>query len=313
MSNEVFAGGADNKRCIARVGGAGGAQCPRRKWISLAGCLGIALVAGTGNAQQPISTAPVQASGWLLNQQALIQPGILPAHLERALTLSGSRMMTSDKALLAYGGAITDAQGTRSAQVTIQAPGYLMYKETQGHTVVFDGASLKSTPAASGAILTAGASTPFSSADEAIAESLLAHFPDMVCLQVATGGGYRKIATHVRTDNGKTPGYTGPYWTVLAFQPKSRAGLVSGAALQQNLFVAVDEQTGFVAEVRTVVNSAGKQEVTQTQFSNWTQQAGQSYPGKIVRLENGKQTLSFQVQSASVGAAGPTASFSLIP
>jgi hypothetical protein len=56
--------------------------------------------------------------------------------------------------------------------------------------------------------------------------------------------------------------------------------------------------------VRVVVRSSATQlKVTQTQFSNWIQQESQWFPGKIVRLENGTQTLSFQTQQASVGLA----------
>jgi hypothetical protein len=259
------------------------------------------------------ATAPPQPVGWLLNQQSLIQPGVLPTQLERALVLTGSRMMSANTAQVTYIGTITDAQGPRTAQVTIQAPGYLLYQETQGHAVAFNGGGLQSVTGslgAAGSSTSATPSTPLSSSDEAIAESLLANFPDMVCLQVAAGGSYRRIGSHFRTDNGKTANYTGPYWTILAFTPSSRSGLVLGSALQQDLFIAIDEQTGFISEVRVVVNTGPKQQqITQTQFSNWTQQAGQWYPGSIVRLESGQQTLSFQVQSVAVGAAGPTAVF----
>jgi hypothetical protein len=265
--------------------------------MALAATLFVAIGSVASTAAQT-ATVSSQPTGWLLNQQSLIQPGVLPAQLEQALELTGSRMMTADKAQIAYTGTITDAQGPRTAQITIQAPGYLLYRDSNNHSVAFNGSALQST---SGAL---------SSSDEAIAESLLAHFPDMVCLQVATGGSYRRIGTHFRTDNGKTPNYTGPSWTLLAFAPSARTGLTLGAALQQNLYVALDEETGYIAEVRTVVNTGPKQQqVTETQFSNWTQLAGQWYPASIVRLESGTQTLSFQVQSIVVGQAGPTTGF----
>lgn len=254
---------------------------------------------GRLGAQTPAAPAiPGTSAGWLFNQQSLIQPGFLPAQFEQALELTGARMTTSNTAQLTYAGTITDGQGKRTAQVTIQAPGYLVYRDSNNHAVAFNGSALQAT---SGAL---------SSSDEAIAESLLAHFPDMVCLQVATGGSYRRIGTHFRTDNGKTPNYTGPYWTVLAFAPKARSGLTPGAAMQQNLYVAFDERTGYIAEVRTALNTGPKQQhVIETQFSNWTQSSGQWYPASIVRLESGTQTLSFQVQSINVGPAGPTTIF----
>ncbi len=104
----------------------------------------------------------------------------------------------------------------------------------------------------------------------------------MVCLQVATGGSYRRIGNHFRTDSSRGGNYTGSYWTLLAFSPKVRQGLVADKALQQELFIAVDEKTGFIAEVKTVVTSGTKQQqVNQTQFTSWTQQSGQWYPATI--------------------------------
>lgn len=268
------------------------------KRVAIGFLAAMAAVVGVGRMRAQTSVTPASPTGWLYNQESLIQPGSLPAQFEQALELTGSRMMSTNTAQLTYGGTITDGQGTRTAQVTIQAPGYLVFRDSNNHSVAFNGSALQST---SGAL---------SSSDQAIAESLLAHFPDTVCLQVATGGSYRRIGTHFRTDNGKTPNYTGPYWTVLAFAPSARTGLTSGAALQQNLYVAFDEKTGYIAEVRTVVNTGPKQQqVTETQFSNWTQSAGQWYPASIVRLEAGAQTLSFQVQSIGVGPAGPTTVF----
>jgi hypothetical protein len=47
---------------------------------------------------------------------------------------------------------------------------------------------------------------------------------------------------------------------------------VAGTALQQSIFIAIDEQTGFLSEIRTVANvSPNLQNVMQTQFNNWTQ------------------------------------------
>ena len=265
----------------------------------LAVCLAVSPLAGQSNGNGPNGSGPPgqAGKGWLANQGNLIQPGDLPPHLERSLQFSGSRMMSADKAQISFTGAITDAQGTRNAQVTIQAPGYLIYRESQGHAVGYDGTGLK------------GNSGALSQSDQAIMESILAQFPDMVCLQVATGGSYRRVGSHFRA-NGTTGGtYTGPYWTLLAFSPSARTGLAQGAALQQQMFIAVDENTGFISEVRVTENQGSHQTVTQTQFSNWVQQADQWYPSNIVRLENGKQVLSFQMQAVTIGPAGPTAAF----
>jgi hypothetical protein len=245
------------------------------------------------------STTPVVAQqSTLKGGGSLIDPTQLPPAMVGVLGALGGRMLTTDKAQIALAGTITDSGGTRSAQILVQAPGYLSYRETQGRAITFDGAQFKTKSGAP------------SADDERIMESLLAHFPDTVLLQFAAGGGWRRVGSHFRTDDGKATNYKGPYWTIYAFSPSDRPGLVRGQALQQEIFVAIDDQTGRISEVRTAVNTGPKQvTVTQTQFSNWVQQGGQWYPGKIVRLENGKEVLSFQTQQAGVGVSSAAAAF----
>lgn len=223
--------------------------------------------------------------------QLLAPQDLFPA-LSDSLRTMGGRMSSPDKAQITLGGTITDGNGSRAAQITVQAPGLLAYREGQGRAIVFDGTHF----------LTKSGAPAVS--DYAVLESLLANLPDAIFLQLAYGGGLRRIGSHFRTDDGKSKNYSGPYWTVFAFTPKTRLGLGQGIALQQSLFIAIDERTGLISDVRAVVNlGAGQQSVIQTQFSDWTQQGSQWIPGKIIRLENGNQTLSFQTQQASVGPA----------
>jgi hypothetical protein len=188
-------------------------------------------------------------------------------------------------------GDITDAAGTRAAQIVIQAPGLLSYREGRSRALTFDGSRF------------GRQSGQAPATDEPVLESLLAQFPDMVCLQFAHGGAWRRIGSHYRTDDGKAAGYTGPYWTLYAFTPEGRPGLQRAQALQQDVFIAIDEKTWFISEVRVVAGTGTGKTVTQTKFTNWFQQSGQWFPGTIVRLENGSQTLTFQTQQASAGAA----------
>lgn len=202
-------------------------------------------------------------------------------------------MTNANNAELTIAGTITDSNGSRPAQIVVQAPGHLSYREGQTKALTFDGVQFKSKDG------------QLTSDDERVSESLLAHLPDSVFLQIAAGGSIRPIGSHFRTDDGKTPNYRGPFWTLFGFSPGIRQGLTSGQAMQQELFIAIDEQTGLMAEIRL----ATQQNVTQTQFSNWTQQQGnQWFPSQIVRLENGKQVLSFQVVQATVGPISVTPS-----
>lgn len=288
---------AEAREDLEQMASHSGSERRRRVRLAAGRCLLAAVSVMVLPAQGTTSGSPAPA-GWLLNKGNLILPGDLPRPLATAVEQSGNRMMSADKALITLTGTVTDSHGSRAAQISIQAPGYLVYREGQSRAVAFNDSGVQSS---------AGAATPD---DDAVMESMLAHFPDTVCLQVATGGSLRRIGSHFRADNSRGGTYTGPYWTLLAFSPSKRQGLAAGKALQQELFIAIDEKTGFIAEVKTAVNSSPTQrKVNQTQFSNWIQQGDQWFPGKITRLENGIQVLSFQMQQAAVGVAGPTTAF----
>jgi hypothetical protein len=228
----------------------------------------------------------------LANGGSLIGPTDLISPFAASLQAMGGRMTNASTAQVTLSGTVTTNAGSRSAQLTIQAPGYFAYRDNSGVVIAFNGTAVQTN---SGAI---------SSALEPIWESLLANFPDAIYLQVASGGSLRRLGAHFRTSGGNSGNYTGPYWTVFAFSPKPRGGLSPGGGLQQPLFIAIDEHTGFISDVRVVLNSGpGQQTVIQTEFENWTQVGGQWFPGKVVRLENSVQMLSFQTQTASVGAA----------
>jgi hypothetical protein len=226
-----------------------------------------------------------------------IGPGELPQALGLSLRAMGGRMVDAPVSQITISGAITDEKGTRPAQIAIQAPGYLCYREATARAVTFDRTKFRSK---------AGELTVD---DDRVAESLLAHFPDAVMLQIAAGGGIRRLGSHFRAQGGEAKDYAGPYWTVFAFAPAERPGLSRGKALQQRLTVCLDEATGFIAAVRTATGDSGQQTITETQFNGWQQQGGQWFPGQIVRLENGKRVLSFQVQQAVAGPGSAIEAF----
>jgi len=233
----------------------------------------------------------------LLPSGNLIVSSALPANFAATLQKMGGRMMGSSVAQVTLTGTTTDSKGSRAAQIIVQAPGLMSYREGTSLALTFNGAQW-------------GSSGAVASNQEAILESVLAHFPDAVCLQLAGGGIWRRLGSHFRTVAGNPTNYTGPYWTMWEFSPTTRTGLTAGQALQQNLFIAIDESTWLISDVRVVTKAAsGPPTVTETQFNNWVQQNGQWCPGQIVRLESGQQVLSFQTAQCSAGVAAAATTF----
>ena len=249
-------------------------------WMALS-----ALVAGA----QTSATVAAQ-TGWL-GSGNLIGPNDLTQDFAAALQKQGGRMASLGVANVTVTGTVTDANGSRLAKITVQAPGYLRYEEPgTSRVLTFDGSTFSSK---SGRI--AAGDTP-------TVESLMAGFPDMIFLQLARKGLLRRVGSGFRTDNGKNPNYAGPWWTVSAFSPAVWQGLSKGQPLQKDMLIAIDESSWMLSEVRVTENpGAANQEVTQTQYSGWFQQSGQWFPGKIARLESGREVLRFEAQQASVG------------
>jgi len=135
--------------------------------------------------------------------------------------------------------------------------------------------------------------------DERVAESYLAHFPDAIFLQLAAGGGLRRIGSHFRTDNGQALGYTGavldtvcvhaerPAWTGPRKSATARTLHRSGRRDWPS------ERDPDRRQYRSATDGHSNP------IQQWTQQSGQWYPGQITRLENGTQVLRFQVQQSS--------------
>jgi hypothetical protein len=239
----------------------------------------------------------VTQSPGLLSSGNLIVPSALPDNFAATLQKMGGRMMNASVAQVTLTGTTTDSKGSRAAQIVVQAPGFMSYREGTSLALTFNGTQW-------------GTSGPVPSNQEAILESFLAHFPDVVCLQIAGGGIWRRLGSHFRTVAGNPSSYAGPYWTMWEFSPTTRPGLTAGQALQQNVFVAIDESSWLISEVRVVTKAAsGPPTVIETQFNNWVQQNGQWCPGQIVRLEGGQQVLSFQTAQCSAGVAAAATTF----
>jgi hypothetical protein len=234
--------------------------------------------------------------GIRLRHGTLIVPEDLPREFSASLKRMGGRLMSPEQAVTSVTGTLTDTSGTRQVQITVQAPGYLRF-QANSQVITYDGSRWQRKNDAG------------EQESKRIEESLLANFPDALFLQLANGGGLRRIGGGFRADNGKTPNYAGPYWTLYAFSPLAVPGLPPGQALQQNQFLALDEKTGLLSEARHVLRSGSITQVTQTKFNQWFQQAGQWYPGEIVRRENGQQVLRFAVQQAATGSPLTTQAF----
>jgi hypothetical protein len=115
------------------------------------------------------------------NHETYIEPHTLPQRFAAFHKKSGARMSGLESSQVVLVGTITGSAGPRSAQIIVQSPGYLSYREGSSRALTFDGFDLKTKRGR------------LAQEDDGIAESLLAHNPDALLLQVAAGGSLRRL------------------------------------------------------------------------------------------------------------------------
>src|SRR5579862_5536613 len=102
----------------------------------------VLLACGTAETAALAQTA-VQSPGLLKSGSLISFPG-LPDNFTAVLQKMGGRMMSPNLAQVSLTGTTTDSAGSRPAQITIQAPGLLAYREGSSLALTFDGAQFAS-------------------------------------------------------------------------------------------------------------------------------------------------------------------------
>ena len=80
-----------------------------------------------------------QSTTWLTNGTTYVGPTDLPQSLAPSLQVMGNRMTSASTALVSLTGTVTDSSGTRPAQILVQAPGYLAYREGSTRAITYNG------------------------------------------------------------------------------------------------------------------------------------------------------------------------------
>jgi len=180
-------------------------------------------------------------------------------------------------------GTYADSSGSTSAQLVWQAPG----------SIRLDRANKPSLPLVFNATASTFAAPNMSATDADILESLLDDTAESFLYGYQGGYAHRFLGGLFRADSDSSGDYKGPWYelTEATGHVKAQtAGIVRAKAYY------FDSATKLL--VKTMYVNGGTR-VT-TQFSNWTTRTGQSYPGKIIRTENGTTVFSFTSTAAAI-------------
>lgn len=139
--------------------------------------------------------------------------------------------------------------------------------------------------------------TALSSSDLGVLESLLDDSAETFLYGFTRGHARRFLGARFRTDNGKTPNYSGPWYDI--YESVAPVQSLTGAPLRQKHFI-FDSVSKLPVRTSYLVVQGGNKVQVSTEFGKWTVNAGQATPGQIIRKENGVAVFTFDVSGASV-------------
>lgn len=243
------------------------ARSGRAGW-GLTLCLAAGAACGLLRAQS--QTSKDAASG-------LIRPGRLPYVAQVLLAAQGDRLTKPGKELHIMQGTLTDARGSRPAQLVWELPGGFRFDETgSGKTI------------AVGGMAGAPATTLPADSDVDLIESLFSDGVESFFDSLHNGAPVRLVGMGFRGDDAKE-GRRRFYdvYQLIVTLPYTRE-----KTARPKLYY-FDSETRLLAKVRYRVLQGGVAVEVQTEFSNWAQVAGEMIPGRIERSEGGQSRLSF--------------------
>jgi len=222
---------------------------------------------------QATSTTPAsaQVSGTYVNSASI------PGPVRGYLAAFGDRVQKPGKGRTILRGTYSAVNGSGQAQLTWQVPGNIRFDRSDhpSQSLIFS----QATGLAS--------SSGFGQADSDILESLMDDAAESFFYSFQRPVAHRFLGAGFRADDGSRNDIYESVGPVRAQPGKP-------ARLKHYYF---DSQTKLLAKTHYLVS---EMDVT-TDFNKWTTINGQSFPGEVVRKENGSPIFTFTVDSAAVG------------
>ena len=219
-----------------------------------------------------------------------VSPTLVPSNVREFLLALGDRIQKPGKERLVLVGSYTDSKiSAKPAKLIWEAPGRLLFDRTGAGApslVVDDKTGVSNASA-------------LSNSDLGVLESLLDDSPEAFLYGFTRGHAHRFLGGRFRTDNGKTPNYSGPWYDI--YESVAPVQSLSGAPLRQKIFV-FDGINKLLVRTSYLVLQGGTKIGVSTEFGKWVVNGGQATPGQIVRKENGVAVFTFDVSAASVVA-----------
>ncbi len=230
-----------------------------------------------------VALSPILATAQSVSSD-YVRRSLLWSRSQRDLRALGNRLEVSGKERITLTGTVTRASGTNPVVVIWELPGRLRVEETSAgvlRVLAFDGArSWTST----------GTITP---EDQQLFETLLNDSAERFFIAQMQGAPRRFLGEGFRIDDGRTAGYSGPFYDVYEVNEAIR----TAQQTVRQKFYAFNAATGLLDRVRYDLPSSGTRIPVEVRVT-WRGQDGQQVPSQIIRSQGGQPTLTFVFTAA---------------
>jgi len=213
--------------------------------------------------------------------------------LRQALNVLGDRLEKPGKERLILTGTLSRVVNSQivssPARVILELPDRVRIEEQSGNqlrVIAFDGQNAWK---AGGAL---------NRADEEILESLLLDSAEHFFFSQMHGLATRFLGSRFRLDDGTASIYTDPFYDI--YQITDQVPFGRATAGQPKLYY-FNSDTQLLERVRYQIERDGSQIETEIQISDWRKVNGQQLPGRVARLENGREIVRLTINSAAAG------------
>ena len=256
-------------------------RTPRRGRIALASRFlatfsAVAIVLAVSTAAQVVAPASSE----------YVRGALLWSRLQPALRQLGNRLEVSGKERVTLAGTVTRAAGSAAIVVIWELPGKLRVEETISgvvRAIGFDGRQLW---------LSRGSVT---AADQQLVETLLTDTAERFFVAKTGGMAVRFLGERFRLDNGRTPGYTGPFYDIYELADQMS---IAGLSIERK-FYYFNSDTKLLDRVRYETGASSPRNRVVVLIT-WRAQNDQQVPARIARSDNGAPTFTLDLPSAVI-------------
>jgi hypothetical protein len=219
-----------------------------------------------------------------------ISPYQLSHYMRTHATVLGNRLLKPGNERVTLAGTLAGAT-TLPINVTYEISGKLRV-DLGGRSIGFDG---NATWSGTGPLAAVGS---LAANDFELIETLLNDSAEHLFVGQAHHLPTRFYGPAFRFDDGKAKNYTGPYYDVFEVVDN-----VPGSKQTQVRIYCINARTYVLERVHQDTVRAGKKVRIETVLSGWQSFDTQQFPTSITRTQDGQQTLSLKVASATTGPA----------